>query len=165
VEHRRTAARVALPERPIVHEVEEVDLRSVFPREDRTFNPWLSQPDNLARLARVLGIDLMFEEIEKRSDVFRTDILARARADGSTVAIENQFGRSDHDHFGKAMTYVAGHEAKTVTGLAERFADTRRRLWSALIDRLVGVDALTGHRVRYGGALRFLWVLPPVAAA
>jgi hypothetical protein len=112
---------------PLVHEIEEVDLRSVFPREDRTFTPWLSHPDNLARLARALGLEIEFEAAEVGSGVFRADILARSLMDGSLVVIENQFGRSDHDHFGKAMTYLAAHGARTVVWLAETFADETSR--------------------------------------
>jgi hypothetical protein len=55
------AASVTAPIYPTVHEIEEVDLRSVFPREDRTFTPWLSQPEILARLARTLGLEIEFE--------------------------------------------------------------------------------------------------------
>ena len=60
-----------------VHEIEEVDLRSAFPREDRAFTPWLSQPENLARLARALELEIEFEAAEVDSGVFRADILAR----------------------------------------------------------------------------------------
>jgi len=48
--------------------------------------------------------------------------------------IENQFGRSDHDHFGKAMTYLAAHEAKTVVWIAESFADEHRAALTWLND-------------------------------
>ena len=58
------AAPVAASLYPTVHEIEEVDLRSVFPREDRTFTPWLSRPENLARLARALGLEIEFEAME-----------------------------------------------------------------------------------------------------
>jgi hypothetical protein len=51
------AASVTVTPFPIVHEIEELDLRSVFPREDRTFTPWLSHPENFARLARTVGGD------------------------------------------------------------------------------------------------------------
>jgi hypothetical protein len=50
------------------------------------------------------------------------------------VITENQFGRSDHDHFGKAMTYLAAHEAKTVIGIAESFADEHRAALTWLND-------------------------------
>jgi 3-phosphoglycerate kinase len=110
----------------MIHEIEEIDLRSVFPTEHRAFTPWLGRPENLARLARSLGIEIELDTIEAASETFRTDILAKNVADGTPVVIENQFGRSDHDHFGKAMTYLAAHAAKTVVWIAEAFADEHR---------------------------------------
>lgn len=110
----------------VIHEIEEVDLRSVFATEHRAFTPWLGRPENLARPARSLGIEIELEATEANSGTFRTDILARNLADGTMVVIENQFGRSDHDHFGKTMTSLAGHDAKTVVWIAEAFADEHR---------------------------------------
>jgi len=118
----------------MVHEIEEIDLRSVFVTEHRTFTPWLGRPENLARLARSLGIEIELEALEANSGTFRTDILARNLADGTTVVIENQFGRSDHDHFGKAMTYLAAHGAKTVVWIAEAFAGEHRAALTWLND-------------------------------
>ena len=46
--------------------------------------------------------------------------------DGVAVIIENQFGRSDHDHFGKALTYLAAHQASVVVWIAESFTDEHR---------------------------------------
>lgn len=122
------------PPEIVIHEIEEVDLRSVFMTEHRAFTPWLGRPENLARLARSLGIEIELEAIEANSGTFRTDILARNLADGTMVVIENQFGRSDHDHFGKAMTYLAGHAAKTVVWIAEAFADELRAALTWLND-------------------------------
>jgi hypothetical protein len=116
-----------------IHEIEDLDLRTVFPPgEAKMFTPWLGRPENLARLARALGIDLAFGATEVSSGTFRADILARNLADDTMVVIENQFGRSDHDHFGKAMTYLAAHGAKTVVWIAEAFADEHRAALSWL---------------------------------
>jgi hypothetical protein len=161
------AASVAAPLYPTVHEIEEVDLRSVFPREDRTFTPWLSQPENLARLARALGLEIEFEAMEVNSGLFRADILSRSLADGSLIVIENQFGRSDHDHFGKAMTYLAAHEAKLVVWLAEEFADEHRAALTWLNDHTpedVGFYAVRPRLMRIAGSppgLQFDVVIAP----
>ena len=109
-------------------------MSSVFPREDHVFTPWLCQPDNLARLARTLGIELEVEATEVTTGIFRTDILARNLADGTRVVIENQFGRSDHDHFGKSLAYMAAHDAKMIVWIAEKFADEHRAALSWLND-------------------------------
>ena len=102
--------------------------------EARTFTPWLSQPENLARLGRSLDIEIELKATEANSGTFRADILAVNVADTTTVVIENQFGRSDHDHFGKAMTYMAAHDAKTVVWIAETFAGEHRAALNWLND-------------------------------
>lgn len=110
----------------IVHEIEELTLRAVFAREDTAFTPWLAAEENIGRLSRTLGFDLEVEGTEVSTGTFRTDILARRLNDGAKVVIENQFGRSDHDHFGKLLTYLAAHDASVVIWLAEAFADEHR---------------------------------------
>ena len=90
-----------------VHEIEDLPLRSLFAREDREFTPWLAETANLARLSRTLGFEMDLTATEASTGSFRTDVLATRSQDGVAVVIENQFGRSDHDHFGKSLTYLA----------------------------------------------------------
>lgn len=151
----------------VVHEIEEVDLRGVFQREDRAFTPWLSRPENLNRLARALGFDMELVATEASSGTFRTDIVASRLTDGATVVIENQFGRSDHDHFGKALTYLAAHGAKVVVWIAEAFADEHRAALAWLNDNTpeeVGFYAVAPRLMRIAGSppgLRFEVVAAP----
>ena len=117
-----------------VGEIRELNLRQVFPREDTSFTPWLSMPQNLARLSSAVGFELEVLDTEVRSKTFRLDILARRTMDDSLVIIENQFERSDHSHLGQTLTYLAAHEAKTVIWIAERFADEHRQAMEWLND-------------------------------
>ena len=109
-----------------VPEIEDLPLRSLFAREDRDFTPWLVEPANLARLSRTLGFEMELTATEASTGSFRTDVLATRSQDGVAVVIENQFGRSDHDHFGKSLTYLAAHQASVVVWIAESFADEHR---------------------------------------
>lgn len=151
----------------LVHEIEELDLRTVFPREDHAFTPWLSQPENLARLARTLGLDIELKATEVGTGIFRTDILGTNLADNSTIVIENQFGRSDHDHLGKALTYLAVHEAKIVIWLAEVFVDEHRAALTWLNDNTLEDVAFYGiapKLMRIAGSppgLRFDVIIAP----
>ena len=128
--------------------LESVDLRTVWANEAEHFTPWLAQPENLARLGEALGLTLEPHGTEQAVGGFSADILCR-RLDGgsddeSWVVIENQFGRTDHDHLGKLLTYTAGLNARTVVWIAEEFRDEHR----AVLDLL---NASTTREYAYFG--------------
>jgi hypothetical protein len=75
-------------------------------------------------------IDIALESPEKGTRVgpFAADLVCKALGDEElTVVVENQFGKSDHDHLGKALTYAAGLSASTVVWIAEAFTDEHRQ--------------------------------------
>ena len=150
-----------------VAEIERLDLRDVFPREDYDFTPWLCEPGNLDRLSRALGFDLEFVSTETRSSTYRTDIIARNASDSSRVIIENQFRRSDHDHLGKCLTYLAAHQASAVIWIAESFSGEHRAALTWLNDNTseeVGFFAVAPDVIRIADsppALDFRVVIAP----
>ena len=110
--------------------LEPVNLRTVWAEEAQHFTPWLAQSENLARLGEALGITMEPHGTEQAVGGFSADILCR-RLDGggddeSWVVIENQYGRTNHDHLGKLLTYTAGLNARTVVWIAEEFRDEHR---------------------------------------
>ncbi|MDE2902106.1 MAG: DUF4268 domain-containing protein [Chloroflexota bacterium] len=110
--------------------LESVDVRRVWPDESSDFTPWLADPENLTRLGDELGLTLEPRGTEQAVGSFSADILCR-RLDGgsddeSWVVIENQYGRTNHDHLGKLLTYTAGLNARTVVWIAEEFRDEHR---------------------------------------
>ena len=114
----------------LISTLESVDVRTVWPDESRDFTPWLAEPENLTRLGEALGLTLEPRGTEQAVGSFSADILCR-RLDGgsddeSWVVIENQFGRTNHDHLGKLLTYTAGLSARTVVWIAEEFRDEHR---------------------------------------
>ena len=100
------------------------DIREIWPNEAQDFTPWLA--NNLDRLSDAIGIPLRLEDTEARLGRFSADILARDSRDGSRVLIENQLERSDHTHLGQILTYLAGHEARTVVWIARDFQKQHR---------------------------------------
>jgi hypothetical protein len=62
-------------------------------------------------LEECTGLSLSLIETEAITGDFAVDILAED-ANGNLVVIKNQLDRTDHDHLGKLITYMANHEAK-----------------------------------------------------
>jgi hypothetical protein len=106
------------------------NIRTVWPDEARNFTPWLARPENLSALSDALGFGpdgFELEEVERGVGSFSADIVCRSTApDGGHILIENMFGRSDHDHVGKILTYASGVRAKTVVLIAEEIREEHR---------------------------------------
>ena len=107
------------------------DIRLAWRGEATDFTPWLAEAENLSALADALGFGKDgFEFVAKEVNVgpFRADILARdlTSAEGDLVLIENQFGKSDHDHLGKLITYASGLKAKTIVLIGEEIREEHR---------------------------------------
>lgn len=106
---------------PNIRPVKWSRLRDVLPKEAIDFTPWLAA--NLNLLADALGLEgLELVRTESAVESFRLDILASgtdASGEEIAVVIENQYGRSDHDHLGKLITYAAQSdtEAERVLGV------------------------------------------------
>lgn len=115
-------------------ELKRQNLRTVWSHEEREFTPWLAQEENLARLSDAIGMDLQIERTEVAVGPYWADILAKD-ASGSYVVIENQFGKTDHDHLGKLITYGATLGANAVVWIAEDFTDEHRKAIEWLNDR------------------------------
>ncbi len=90
--------------------VEAIPVRQVWNNEPLVFSPWLR--DHLDELSAVLGMNLSDGNCEESTGSFSVDIVA-TDDDGNVVVIENQLERSDHDHLGKVLTYLASTDAKT----------------------------------------------------
>lgn len=114
--------------------IKSVRMREIWKHEELEFTPWLASEANIARLGEAIGEELQVEGVEVSVGPFTADILARD-ASGGYVVIENQFGKTDHDHFGKLLTYAATLGAKTVVWIAEQFTDEHRKLVEWLNER------------------------------
>jgi hypothetical protein len=86
-----------------------VELREVWKREASDFTQWLQQ--NIEVLGSALDINLVNVEREQAAGSFSIDLVAEDEG-GGTIIIENQLGKSDHDHLGKLITYLTAMEAK-----------------------------------------------------
>ncbi|HET7485599.1 MAG TPA: hypothetical protein VFJ64_09515 [Solirubrobacterales bacterium] len=88
--------------------------------EAHDFTPWLAE--NIELLGEELGLVLRLKEREAAVGRYSLDLLLED-AQGRTVIVENQFGKTDHDHLGKLLTYCAGTEAEVAVWLSESLTD------------------------------------------
>jgi len=99
----------------MIGKLEFVDVRELWANEAKDFTTWLGE--NLEILGEQIGVGLTFIEREKPAGAFSADILAEDE-DGRFAVIENQLGRTDHDHLGKVLTYLANLDAKVAVWIA-----------------------------------------------
>lgn len=97
--------------------ITRVKLREVWKHEALDFTTWLE--DNTDVLNEVLDFNLVSVEREKAAGDFSVDLVGEDE-DGQTVIIENQLEKSDHDHLGKVLTYLAAMDARAAVWIVAR---------------------------------------------
>lgn len=99
-----------MPRPPEIGKLRRVALREVWRHEAHDFTTWLEH--NADVLSDALGVTIDNVERERSAGSFSVDLVGEDGS-GHAVVIENQLERSDHDHLGKLITYLAAFEAKT----------------------------------------------------
>jgi len=127
-----------------------LDVRDKWPNEATDFNPWLAKDENLSELGSALGIDLEFEDTEVPIGPYSADILAKDAGTGRYVVIENQLGKTDHDHLGKSLTYASILNATVVVWIAGDFTEEHKKTLDWLND-------VTSEEVTFFGVRLELW--------
>jgi hypothetical protein len=84
-------------------------LREVWRHEALDFTTWLVE--NIDVLSEALDLPLQDAKREQAAGDFNVDLVAEDDS-GSTVVIENQLEKSNHDHLGKVITYLAALDAR-----------------------------------------------------
>ena len=92
-----------------IGKIRRVKLTEVWKHEAHDFTTWLE--DNTDALSNALDFTLSGVEREKSAGDFSVDLVGESE-NGGTVVIENQLRKSDHDHLGKVLTYLAALDAK-----------------------------------------------------
>jgi len=101
----------------MVAKLTRVPLREAFPSEVKDLSKWVQA--NLSELNSITGLSLGNASVEQPAGDFSVDLIAEDDT-GDKVIIENQIGKSDHDHLGKVLTYLTAHEAQTAVWIVER---------------------------------------------
>lgn len=124
-----------------------VDVRDYWRNEAQDFTPWLAKDENVHLLGEALGIELEVEDTEVSVGPYSADILARDTGGDDYVVIENQLGKTNHDHLGKAITYGAALNAAAIVWIASDFSDEHKRGLDWLNDTSSGEVAFFGVRL------------------
>jgi RecB family endonuclease NucS len=92
-----------------VGRLERVPLREVWPHEERDFTPWLEA--NIDVLNDVIDVPIASVDREQAAGTFSVDLVGVDES-GRRVVVENQFGKCNHDHLGKLLTYLTALNAR-----------------------------------------------------
>ncbi len=110
------------------------DLRQIWDTEPH-FSDWLASEMGLALIAEDIGIEVEDAKRESRPGDFPADIVGHALGDENhIIVIENQFGKTDHDHLGKLLTYAAMHSAMTGIWISQHISNDHRKVIDWLND-------------------------------
>ncbi len=97
--------------------ISRVPLRDVWKHEAYDLTRWLEQ--NIDMLSDAVGLPLTNPEREQTAGAFSVDLVVEDAA-GNPVVIENQLGKTNHDHLRKLLTYMVTVGAKTAIWIAGR---------------------------------------------
>jgi hypothetical protein len=122
--------------------VSSVDVRHIWPHEERDFTPWLLEHSKV--LEQALGIDIELHHREERIGDFSLDIIGRDLSSDAPLIIENQLEPSDHRHLGQLLTYASGSDAGTIVWIARSFSEPHR-------SALDWLNAHTSDGIRFFG--------------
>jgi len=125
-------------------------VRDVWPKEAADFTPWLADEKNIGQLGDALGLEIEVENIEVAVGPYSADILAKDTGTGGYVVIENQLGKTNHDHLGKAVTYGSVLNASAVVWIATEFTEEHQKALEWLNDN-------TGEDLSFYGVQLELW--------
>ena len=103
--------------------VKSISAREVWKNEDtirieeKCMSPFIVE--HLDEISNITGYDLEMTNMELYVGDFRADIVCKDNNTGDVIVIENQLEHSDHDHIGKAITYLANLDAKGIIWICE----------------------------------------------
>ena len=111
----------------MIAKLERLPLREVWKHEAHDFTQWLEE--NVDILSEAIDRNVLNVEREKKTEsAFSVDLVAEDES-GSSIIIENQLERSNHDHLGKLITYLTAMQASTAVWIV---ADPRPEHVAAL---------------------------------
>ncbi len=101
------------------------EIKTIWPTESNHLSPWIAQNIDLINVK--LNLDVEIDNLEESVENFRLDLAGNENFTQTPVVIENQFGKSDHDHLGKLITYSAHKDAGIIIWIANEIQPPHRK--------------------------------------
>ena len=130
--------------------LKKVNIRKKWPDETSDFTPWLAREENIEKLSLALGLELQVENIEVSVGPYSADILAKDVGSDRYVIIENQLGKTNHDHLGKLITYGSVLDASANVWITSEFTEEHKKALDWLNDH-------TSDEISFYGVILELW--------
>lgn len=112
---------------------QELSIKDVLKSEVDGMSEWLSTEQGLEYISECTGIvDITNPQNEVNTGKYFADIIADS-PDGKVI-IENQLGKSDHDHLGKLLTYSALKEGENIIWISGDYNIEHQRTFKWLND-------------------------------
>lgn len=109
-------------------------MKSVWGNEEKCFSPWIV--NHLQEISDLISIPFgNVVETEKRIGPYEADIVVNTKGvddEDELVVIENQFGKSNHDHLGKSLTYMTNLDAKLLIWIGDSFSEEHKNAIASL---------------------------------
>ncbi len=121
-------------------------LREVWKHEALDFTTWLVE--NIDVLSEALDLSLQEAKREQAAGDFSVDLVAEDDS-GNTVVIENQLEKSDHDHLGKLITYLAALDARVAVWIVSEPRPEHTKAVIRSDQRICGVAQTVDRRAHY----------------
>ena len=85
--------------------------------EEKRMSPFIK--DHINDISVIIERELEVVDMEVFVGTFRADIICKDTETNDIVVIENQVGKTDHDHIGKAITYLSNLDAKVIVWICQ----------------------------------------------
>jgi hypothetical protein len=134
----------------LLGKIKKRDARKIWINEATEFTPWLASEENISQLSKAIGLELEVDQVEASVGPYSADILAKDTGTGKYVVIENQLGKTNHDHLGKAITYGSVLDAGTIIWIATKFTEEHQKALNWL-------NEYTSEELSFYGVLLEIW--------
>ena len=107
--------------------LEKINLREVWAREDTHFTQWLAKEENISVLLDEIGVSAENIKTEDNAGKFNCDITADEVESSKKIIIENQLEKTDHSHLGQLLTYASSFDASIIVWVVADARDEHKQ--------------------------------------